>query len=294
MLHHRFHAFRRFAIGLAALGGGIAAPALAQDDFDGARPSPEDSILFRDNISVGVGAILMPSYEGSDDHVLTAFPIVRGRLGGVDINPRQGGIALDLLTDKRGQKVDFSAGPLVGIKLNRARRIKDPVVRAAGKLDMAVEVGASGGVRINRLLHRYDSLSFAADVKWDVAGAYSGMVWRPQVSYVTPLSPALLIAVQASARHVDDDYARYYYSVTPGQSSASGLPQFDAKGGWDKVNFGTIVTWDLSGDVRDGGFATFVLANYSRMLNDGADTPYTDLRGKATQLMGGVGIAYTF
>lgn len=294
MPQHRNTVTNRFVTGLAVLGCAVASPALAQESLEGPPPPRTDSILQRDNVSIGVGAILMPSYEGSDDHVLTAFPIVRGRLGGVDINPRQGGIALDLLTDRRGAKIDFSAGPLVGIKLNRARRIKDPVVRAAGKLDMAVELGASGGVRINRVLHKYDSLSFAADVKWDVAGAYSGMVWRPQVSYVTPLSPALLVAIQASARHVDGNYARYYYSVSPAQSGASGLPEFNAKGGWDKVNFGTIVTWDLSGDVRDGGFATFVLANYSRMLNDGADTPYTALRGDATQLMGGVGIAYTF
>lgn len=247
-----------------------------------------------DSITVGAGVIAGPSYEGSDDGMISAIPAIRGRIKGITINPRPRGFALDLLPDTRGAKVDFSLGPAVGLSFNRARHIKDPVVKAAGKLDMAVELGVAGGVSVNRVLHDYDWLTVSTDVRWDVAGAYGGMTWQPSVSYNTPLSKGVLVTVMGFARHVDDDYARYYYSVTPAQSAASGLPEYNAKGGWDKLGLGALVAWDLSGDLRDGGFAVLGIASYSRMLNDGKTTPFTSLRGDPDQWMGGLGLAYTF
>lgn len=280
---------------LALIIAATSAPAIAQDDTVGTNyPAAEKSVFERDNFSIGVGGVALPDYEGSDDYRVTPFPIIRGRVGGVDINPRQAGIALDFLTAKRGAKLDFMAGPMVSLKLDRSRKIDDPVVRATGKLDTAIETGATVGLKVNRVLHKFDSISFSADVKWDVSGAYKGMVWRPQVTYLTPLSKGMIVALQASARHVDDNYAEYYYSVTPEQNLASGLPKFSAKGGWDKVNFGAIVTYDLSGNALDGGWAVFGIANYAKMLGDGKDTPFTSIRGDDTQLLGGVGIGYTF
>lgn len=263
------------------------APALADE-------MPGDSIFDRDHLTVGVGGVYGPSYDGSDDYVFSPMPVIQGKVRGVDITPRAGGIALDFIPDGKDAKVGFSLGPVATVSFNRNRQIKDPVVRAAGKLDAAIEVGVNGGVTAYRLLNDYDALTVSADVKWDVNGAYKGMTWSPSVSYVTPLNKAVLVTVSASARHVDDDYARYYYSVTPAQSAASGLPVYGARGGWDSVNAGILVGWDLSGDLRDGGLALFAIGNYTRMLNDAKDTPYTSVRGDADQWLGGAGVAYTF
>jgi len=134
----------------------------------------------------------------------------------------------------------------------------------------------------------------SADVKWDVNGAYKGMTINPAISYATPLSPALVAVVALSARRVDDDFANYYYSVNPAQSVASGLPGYRAKGGWDTANASLLMAYDLSGDVRDGGLSLFGAAAYSRMLNDGKDTPFTALRGNANQWVIAGGVAYTF
>ncbi|EIZ78228.1 MltA-interacting MipA [Novosphingobium sp. Rr 2-17] len=282
----------RFLIASFAVIGAavVSAPALAQD---GSADAPAKNVLAGDHLTVGVGAAYGPSYDGSDDMVLSAFPIVQGEWKGIQFNPRAGGIALDFIPDDKDSRISFSLGPVVGASFNRNRQIKDPVVRAAGKLAWALEVGASGGVSVNKLLNDYDSLTLSADVKWDVR-AYKGMTWTPTLSYLTPLSKAVLVTASVSARHVDDDYAKYYYSVTPAQSLASGLPVYNAKGGWDSVNAGLLVGWDLSGDLRDGGFALFALGNYARMLNDGKNTPFTSLRGEANQWTIGGGVAYTF
>jgi hypothetical protein len=40
----------------------------------------------------------------------------------------------------------------------------------------------------------------------------------------------VIVTLAVSAKHVNDDYANYYYSVSPGQSAASGLPIYQAHG----------------------------------------------------------------
>jgi outer membrane scaffolding protein for murein synthesis (MipA/OmpV family) len=157
-------------------------------------------------------------------------------------------------------------------------------------------VGVNAGLTANKVLNPYDSLTLSADVKWDVNGSYKGMTYAPSLTYTTPLSKAALAVLSVGARHVDDDYARYYYSVTPGQRAATGgaLPLYNAKGGWDSVNVGLIAGYDLDGNLLNGGFAIFAAGAYTKMLNDGKDTPFTSLRGDADQWTAGLGVAYTF
>ena len=274
---------------LCAAAAALTAPgaALAQDAAD-------ENVFDHDHLTVGAGGLYGPSYDGSNDYVLSPFPIIQGKVRGIDITPRPAGVALDLIPDAKDARIGFSLGPVASVSFNRNRQIKDPVVKAAGKLDTAIEIGVNAGVTAYRLLSDYDALTLSADVKRDIAGAYKGMTWSPSVSYVTPLSKAVLVTISASAHHAGGDYARYYYSVTPAQSAASGLPQYTAKAGWDRASLGMLAGWDLSGDLRDGGFALFAVTNYSRMLNAGKNTPYTSVRGDSGQWMAGAGVAYTF
>lgn len=278
----------RLNITLLAAGAALfASPVFAQE-------APEENVLDGDYLTVGVGAVYVPTYRGSDDYVVSPVPLVRGHFKGVDINPRVAGVALDFIQDPKDAKIGFSLGPVATYSANRAGRIKDPVVRAAGKLDPAIEVGFNAGITAYKLLSDYDALTVSADVKWDVNGAYKGMTVNPAISYATPLSTALVGVLAVSARRVDNDFASYYYSVTPLQNAASGLPVYRAKGGWDSVNTSLLLAYDLSGDVRDGGLSLFGVANYSRMLNDAKDTPFTSIRGDANQWIIGGGVAYTF
>ncbi len=155
-------------------------------------------------------------------------------------------------------------------------------------------VGVNAGVTQRRLLHDYDSVTVSVDAKWNVNDAYGGMIVSPQVSYLTPLSPGIAVSATLSAKHVDDDYARYYYSVSPVQAARSGLPQFAAKGGWASASAGLLAAFDLGGDLRDGGFAIVGLASYTRLMNDAKRTPFTSVRGDADQWLVGAGVAYTF
>jgi outer membrane scaffolding protein for murein synthesis (MipA/OmpV family) len=278
---------------IAKIAGLIALP-LSATAFAQSAVVPEDSVLDGDYLTVGVGAIYGPSYEGSDDYVVTPVPVVQGRLKGVDITPRPGGAALDFVPDGKDAKLGFSLGPVATYSRNRNWQIKDPVVESLGKLDSALNLGVNAGVTVYRLLHDYDSFTASADVKWDLTGAHGATIVTPQISYFTPLSRGALVTVNVSAKHVDGDYADYYYTVTPDQSVASGLPQFDAKGGWTSVGAGFLAGFDLDGNLLNGGLAIVLLGSYNRLMNEAKRTPFTSIRGDADQWLIGAGVGYTF
>jgi len=262
--------------------------------FAQSQAAPEASVFDGDFLMVGVGAIHGPSYEGSNDRVTSVVPVIQGKLAGIEITPRPGGIALDLLPDAERPKIGFSFGPVGTFSRNRNNQIKDPVVRLADKLKASVDLGVNGGVTFYRLLNPYDSVTVSADVRWNVNQAHRGRIASPGISYVTPLSRAALVTLGISAKHVDDDYARYYYSVSARQATDSGLPQFSAKGGWASVNVNMLAGYDLNANVLDGGFALFALGTYGKLLNDARRNPWTAIRGDDDQWMLGAGVGYTF
>ncbi|MAP70065.1 MAG: structural protein MipA [Erythrobacteraceae bacterium] len=278
---------------LAATGSlalACAAPAMAQNVEalpDG--PDGEATVFDGNWFSIGAGAVYSASYDGSDDYVVSPIPIVQGKIGGVRISPRAGGAALDFVNDDSdGTKI--SAGVAARLNRNRASQIEDPVVLSYGELDTAFEVGPSVGISLPGLLNPYDSLSFNIDAVWDVAGAHNGMSVNPSITYFTPLSRGIAVSLSVSAKHIDDEFADYYYSVPAGGP----LPEFQAEGGFESAGVNLLGVFDLDGDVTNGGLALIALGGYSRMLGDAKRTPFTSIRGDADQWMGAVGVGYTF
>jgi outer membrane scaffolding protein for murein synthesis (MipA/OmpV family) len=113
----------------------FASPARAQDSGN------DDNEL-----TIGVGAAAIPTYDGSDDHVVTPGAIVRGKISGYSFFTRGTSLYLDVIRKRESSSsgVDVSFGPLATVRLTRTRSIKDPQVNALGKLDTAVEVGGWG------------------------------------------------------------------------------------------------------------------------------------------------------
>jgi len=286
----------RFTLAAATLA--LAAPLSAQEEQVSAGPA--DSVDAADTVyddtwlSIGLGGGYGPSYSGSDDYVFYPTPLIQGRVAGIGIQPRPAGIALDLIPDP-GEGVGFALGPVARARFDRSRQIKDPVVEAAGELDTAIEVGANAGLSFPKVLNPYDSLSFGVDALWDVNGAHSGMTYSPSITYFTPLSRAMAASLSVSAERGDAQFMDYYYTVTPTQRAASGLPLFDADGGgWTKAGATLLLGLDFDGDLTNGGLAGVLVGGYSRMLGDAKDSPYTSLRGSADQWFAAVGVGYTF
>lgn len=259
----------------------------------GPPASLADSVFDDTWINIGFGVAYSPSYTGSDDYVINPLPVLQGSVGGVDIAPRPAGVALDFIQDKPG-KPSVNLGPVFRFRNDRADQIEDPVVELAGELDSAFELGVSGGVSFPGILGRFDSVTVGADVRWDVAGAYSGMVIDPSVTYSTPINRGTFVSLSLSTTYVSDDFADYYFTVNPAQAAATGLPQFDAEGGITSLSATTLVGIDLDGNALNGGLNAVVIGGYSRLQGDAADTPFTSVRGSRDQFFVAVGLGYTF
>ena len=274
-----------------------AAPVAAQaPEAESAKADvPDRGVFAGDWLTLGIGVGYGPSYEGSDDYTVFPAPLAQGSVGGLEFGARGPGLYVDLIADGNSESnVKFLAGPLFRVRLDRNSKIKDPVVRSLGKEDVAIEVGATAGISFSKVLNPYDTLTISGDIQWDVAKAHRGRLITPAVSYSTPLSKAIFTNLSLSAVHVDDNYADTYFSIDTLGSAASGLPVFDADGGWKSYGATLLGGVDLSGDGRDGGWGTFALVSYSRLTGDAKRSPVTSIRGDADQWFFAAGVSYTF
>ena len=284
-------AFAAISITLAAAPVAAQAPEAESAKAD----APDRGVFAGDWLTLGIGVGYGPRYEGSDDYTVFPAPLAQGSVGGLEFGARGPGLYVDLIADGNNESnVKFLAGPLFRVRLDRNSKIKDPVVRSLGKEDVAIEVGATAGISFSKLLNPYDTLTISGDIQWDVAKAHRGRLITPAVSYSTPLSKAIFTNLSLSAVHVDDNYADTYFSIDTLGSAASGLPVFDADGGWKSYGATLLGGVDLSGDGRDGGWGTFALVSYSRLTGDAKRSPVTSIRGDADQWFFAAGVSYTF
>jgi outer membrane scaffolding protein for murein synthesis (MipA/OmpV family) len=304
----------RFAVSALTLAAFFAAPATANDAAvaDGeeavtvqtepaAAPPPfafAKPVFDETWATIGLGVGLVPSYAGSDDYIAFPLPLIVGRVGGVGVSPNGPGFLIDLnpgkpgLVPQKGVRVAF--GPAFRFRNDRNAQIRDDVVAQAGKLDAALEAGGQAGLVWRSVAKRFDQLSVGVQARWDVLGAHEGMVIEPQVTYRASVGRSFVLQAQASAEFVDDNFADYYFTVSPVQALATGLPQFRADGGLNRVGTTAILSYDLDRNPLNGGWSATGLGGYSRLIGDSADTPFTATRGDANQFILGLGLSYTF
>lgn len=269
------------------------------DDAAGGRPQIdfENSVLGGDFVTVGVGGALSPSYSGSDNYTPNVLPVIIGSVGGVDINPRAGGLELDFVPDGEGD-VSFDAGVAARVRGDRNGRIEDVIVEQYGKLDTAIEVGPHASVSFDSVLIPVDSVTIGTAVMFDVAGAHEGVVVNPNISYSTPLSLGIFANLNFGAEWADESFQDYYLTSDPlafTGPAQDALPAFEPDGGgFRSVSSTLLLGIDLDGNALNGGMGVIVIAGYTRLLSDAAETPFTSIRGSRDQFLGGIGLTYTF
>ena len=288
---------RRLAIPLlaGALLLGVA-PAAAQEVPPPTSPplSPPPPPVGGDSFTIGLGAGIVPSYEGSDNYRIIPGGVVRGKVSGFNFYTRGLQFYLDLVPEAEGETLDLSVGPVLGLRLNRTSSIKDARVRALGKLDEAYEVGGFVGIgKTGVITSAYDNLSFRVAYLKDVGNAHESHVITPSIEYGTPLSRVAYVGVGASADFVGDGYASYYFDVTPAGAAASGLSPFQADGGFKSYSLSLFGSHSLSGDLLKG-LSLFAVGSYTRLRGDFRRSPIVSEAGSPNQWFGVIGLAYTF
>lgn len=272
------------------------APLLAQIDtnWTTATDPRQPSIFDGDYLTIGAGAAVLPTYEGSDNYVVTPAPIIRGSFGGIDIASRGTALTADIIPGATGSRVNVLFGPEVRLNFDRTGRIRDTVVAALGEKDIAIEAGGFAGIAFNGLTNPFDTLTARVDLVTDISGQHDGTTITPSVNFATPLSRGIYAFVQGEATHADDNYADSFFSVTPAGTLASGLPTYSARGGWKNWAVSTGVNVELDGDLSNGGLGVFVGGSYSRLLEDASRSPIVTLRGSRDQWFGAAGLTFSF
>jgi outer membrane scaffolding protein for murein synthesis (MipA/OmpV family) len=269
-----------------------ATPAFAQADAS-ATPAPLHYPNDRsDTFTIGAGIGIVPDYEGSNDYRLIPAAALRGRVGGISFSTRSTYLYVDLVPRGAG-KLEFDAGPIVGVRLNRTGKIKDDVVARLPDRKAAIEVGGFVGASLHGLTNPYDSLSVRLDVVKDVGNGHGSTVITPTLDFATPLSRTLYVGASLSADFVGGGYADEYLSISPADSLASGLRSFDADGGYKGWKAGLLVNQSLSGDLTRG-LSLFGTGTYGRLAGDFKRSPIVADRGSAGQWFGAIGLGYTF
>jgi outer membrane scaffolding protein for murein synthesis (MipA/OmpV family) len=275
------------ALCLGALLTLVGSPAVAQQ-AEAPLPDPETAGRAW---TIALGAGYAPDYVGSDDYRIIPAAAIRGTIGDVAITSRSTYLYADLFP--RGKGLDFDAGPILGVRLNRTGKIKDDVVDRLPELNKAIEVGGFAGVSVHNLTNPYDTLAFRLDLLHDIGKAHKSTVISPNVSFSTPLSRRTYASASVGADFVSDKFADYYFSISPADALASGLPVFDADGGMKNWNASLLVNQSITGDLTHG-LSIFGTANYSRLVGDFKRSPIVSQRGSAGQWLVAAGLAYTF
>jgi len=263
-------------------------PAVAQST-DASLPDPNDQ---SDTVTIGAGAAYIPDYEGSDDYRIIPAAAIRGRLGGISFFSRATYLYVDFVPRGSGN-LEFDAGPIAGVRLNRTGKIKDDFVDLLPDRKTAFEVGGFAGVTYHGLTNPYDALSFRVDVVKDLGNAHESTVITPTIEFGTPISRRTYIGASLSAEWAGGGYADYYYSITPADALASGLAPFDADGGFKSWRLGLLVNQSVTGDLTHG-LSLFGTGAYSHLSGDFKDSPIVRDHGSAGQWLAAVGLAYTF
>ncbi len=277
----------------AVLAACLASPAVAQNaPAAGSLPTPEE-MASRDMFTVAAGGEITPDYEGSDDYRIVPAAAIRAKVSGITFVTRGSYLYVDVIPGNA--KIDFDAGPIIGVRLNSRRNIDDDIVKLLPKRKRAIEAGAFAGLSLHDLTNPYDTLTFRLDLLHDIGSAHKSTTFSPSVEYSTPLSRTTYVGANVGAEFVSNKFADYYFSITPADSLATGgvLPPFNASGGLKNWKAGLLVNQSITGDLLHG-ISIFGLGQYSRLVGDFKRSPIVSQRGSASQWTGALGLAYTW
>lgn len=246
-----------------------------------------------DMVTVGLGVGVAPSYEGADEYKAIPGGNLRGTVAGHDFFLRGLQLNFDAIPNGAVSGVDLSFGPVIGLRMNRKGTVRDPQVAALGKLKSAVEIGAYAEIgTAGGFISRNDKLALRVSYVRDVAGAHQSYLLTPSIEYSRRIGRRTFAQLSLSADIAGDDYARYYFAISPAQSAASGLRPHAAGGGLKDLGGNVLLVRSLGQGPK--GWSLFGIASYKRLQGDFARSPIVADVGSADQAFGAMGIGYTF
>src|SRR3546814_247927 len=161
-----------------------------------------------DHVTLGVGAGVVPDYQGSDDYRFLPIPVIDAQFGQFFVSLRNG-IGVNVI--EIGPLTAGASVALVGGY--RRRDVPDGVRRVA--------TTAGGRLFANLKL---DKLSFTVGATKAVAGGTRGVVADASLSYALPLSDRMTVIPTVGTSWANGKQINRHFGLAAGEAPPSGLP----------------------------------------------------------------------
>lgn len=257
---------KRLAASLVLGASILAAPVLAADGSTYSGPPVDGSDLV---LVLGAGALVQPSWEGSDEIVFSPWPIVSLEY-----------LSLGRFTLGGGPARAFSLRPSFGFRGERDDT-EDARLNGIGDVDPAFELGAAASVR-----YGYFLANLAVRRGF---GGHDGFVGEASAEIVIEPTDRWSFAFGPEVTFADDEYMDTYFGVSAAQAAASGLTPFNAGAGFKSAGLIARSRYALT-----DAWTLHAKASWHHLLGDAADSPIIKAAGNENQFMAGVGLSYRF
>lgn len=238
------------------------------------------------SFQIGLGAGLVPDYEGANEYGFIPLPSFDLRYEGFGLRTSKLGVEADLVP-----VLGIDAGPIVRYNMGR-KNVKDDVVDLLPEVDGSIELGGfiGAGLPLSFLGGSSDAILFGkiAGIQ-GLDGGHEGFVWEGSLGLLAPVGEKLTVISVLSSSYMSSDYADSFFSVSPAGAAASGLASYNADAGIKDVSVSLIGRYKW-----DDNWSTTFIGSYSHLVGDAAKSPIVDDRGSRAQIFAGISLGYTF
>lgn len=235
--------------------------------------------------TVGGGAAVTPSYEGSGDYEIGPVPMLE--VSWRDMVSLSATDGLKIEVDPASDRGFYFSGGL-GYWLGRregADKDHGDALRGLGNL-------SGGGVGKFETGYQYDALRIGLAITRDIANDRDGTTIAPNIGYKIIRSQTFNLAGKVSATWADDNYMKNIFGITSAQAANSlkTYDRFNAEAGFKDVKASLTASYGLTPSL-----SVFATAEAAHLVGDAADSPIvTDGGGSKNQFLTSLGLLYRF
>ena len=253
----------------------------------GAMAAGMDSPFIIDNVPqvFGVGVGMIPDYLGSDNYTVAAAPFLRYTFAGTEryIQFNVTELSFNLINSP-----NWVLGPVVNYRPGRDD-VEDDKVDDMDKIDDTFDVGITAGYVWRDKANPRHRLVTNLTYYMDAGDVYRGWIVSAGARYWLQISKPMDMQIGVGANYGNSQYMNTYFGVNSDDARDSGLKKFTADEGFRDVNAQLALVFHFSKSWHVGAGI-----KYFYLTEDAGDSPIVDDRGDANQLVGGLGIAYSW
>lgn len=223
-----------------------------------------------DHLTFGLGAGIVPRYDGSDEQRVTPVPFLDAQYGRFFARSGEG-LGLKLL-----QTPQFTAG--VGLNWMKGYD-RDDVPDGIGKLSDAL------GARIFVSTH-FSGAVVTLSATQAVTKSERGLLANARLSYPYDITDRFKVVPGVAINWANAKYMKSYFGIDSEQAARSGLSKYHPSAGFKDASLRVGFNYELSKNWNITG-----AVGVSRLLGDAADSP---LVKRKTQVIGALGVTYDF